>query len=171
MVLMACLGTSAFAQTGTVSNHSLHATLSFLPSLGYSYEQRLGNNFTILLSGGLTGAFGEAEGWFDSGPRLFGPNLYIAVEPRLYYNLARRTRLERNTNLNSADFFSLKLHQIMWPLLKSDIMLDGQMIVSPVWGLRRVFGHFLLEATAGLDINLYNSTTGLHLGVKLGYNF
>lgn len=162
--------TLGFSQTRTVTTHNISSdVISLMPDIRYSFELGLGGSFTTLFSGGIMGLYLDTK--LESA-RVYGPNVFLSVEPRYYYNLERRAWRGRITDRNSADFVSLDLHPILWPLSKRRIWVEEQVIASAVWGLRRVYGHFMLEVKAGLDFNLsIADSPGIHLGVRIGYTF
>lgn len=134
-----------------ISNHAIHGSISLMPSLGYTFEGAIGNDFVIRASGGIQ-AFSVSDG---NTLTLAGPNVYLSVEPRYYYNLKRRSMKGKTINGNSADFISFEIRPILWAIAPRRYEVYSQVFASFVWGLRRVYDSgFLLEFKGGLDTNL-----------------
>ncbi len=150
-----------------VSTHSF--TIQIL-GLDYSYEQRLGGDFSMIFRAGILP--GEID--IYSSPDL-GQDLYanmvlgIAIEPRYYTNFDRRTRLGKSTFKNSADFVSIRLSGGLY----DGYMRDFVASITPMYGIRRVWGkHWFGEFTTGINFHYtHELNLGLHLQYRLGFVF
>lgn len=145
-------------------------------------EARLTNNIAL-----------RSEIGFDAA--VFGGSLYgetkfalvpvIAVEPRYYYNFARRVRKDKNISNNSGNFLTVKLlYEPDWFLISNDdnIRALSQFAIIPKYGLRRVYGkHFSFELGLGVGVVTYSgknskyyntdAETFVDLHLRVGYNF
>ncbi len=162
----------------TERTHSL--SLSIIPlgaGLYYSYEQPLWRTGTIIGRVGAEAgvAWGNNMlsgnyGWWAIAPT-------VDIEPRWYYGLDRRDRHGRDTSGNAGSFLAMQIKNVL-PLgyiSDRDLRLTGATIVTPMWGLRRVWAdHWQFEFTAGYSVSLgweAGLTHSPHLGVRFGYAF
>ena len=136
----------------------------------------------------------RSEIGFDAA--IFGGSLYdetkfamipvLSLEPRYYYNLARRVRNDKNIANNSGNFLTVKLSYAPdWFLISNDSNIHSlnQFAIVPKYGLRRVYGeHFSFELGLGIGIVSYSgknskyyldtdSDTYVDLHLRLGYSF
>ncbi len=133
-------------QIKTKSNHSIYLNLI---GLSYGYEQSIGGKFSILGHAGLMTPY---WGWASSSGIFYSVNPYIGIEPRFYYSLNKRYNKGENTSFNSANYLSIDLAYMFKPILKKDVVSSGGFLISPTWGLRRVFRDFwLLEFNLGVN--------------------
>lgn len=119
------------------------------------------------------------------GEPKFGMIPIIAMEPRYYYNLARRVRKNKNISNNSGNFLTVKLiYAPDWFVISNDdkIRSLNQFAIVPKYGLRRVYGkHFSFELGLGVGIVSYSgknskyyktdAETFVDLHLRVGYNF
>ena len=119
---------------------------------------------------------------------LFGGSFYpktgyvfyptVTLEPRFYYNLGRRAKLNKKTSNNSANFFSLKTSygSDLFIISNYDLVVDDHITAIPKYGIRRSFGksfEFEFSAGIGYGYNLESkiSDAVLDLGFRIGYRF
>ncbi|CAL2079480.1 hypothetical protein [Tenacibaculum sp. 190524A05c] len=102
----------------------------------------------------------------------------VTVEPRFYYNLNRRNKLNKKIEYNSGNFFSLKTSygSDAFAISNYDVVINNHMKVVPKYGIRRSFGkNFEMEFSAGIgylyDFDLKSSDAILDLGFRIGYRF
>ncbi|MFD0964589.1 hypothetical protein [Pseudofulvibacter geojedonensis] len=111
---------------------------------------------------------------------LFAPT--ITAEPMFYYNIDRRKNLEKNTNRNSGNYFSLRtLYGFTESELynsNNNIELSNTFVIAPKYGIKRAFGkNFFYEFGFGLGWiqTKVNSKTESNLYVdistRIGINF
>ncbi len=159
------------AQSRIMSNHSVGLKTN---GLEYAYEQALGGDFSIVGHAGI-----EANLWLDFIEMFAGDNSYnlnpaISIEPRYYYNMARRLRRGKDAGGLSADFISLETKYIFESIVPKNEGAYYPIVISPTWGLRRVWrDKWLLEFNAGL--NFYrdkdDTSCGPRLNLKFGFKF
>lgn len=166
-------------QDQTVANHSL--TLNFL-GLNYNYEQPVSPKATLVFSTGFGYTFGRLIGiGMDNygGLTLVHKDYHLltgalSVEPRYYYNLQKRRRKEKRTFGNSGGYLSAEL-AYLFPMAVSGGVHSAQLLsVTPYWGFRRVWRHFLFELAGGVSYRVAtNGETSVlpALRVGLGYKF
>jgi hypothetical protein len=121
---------------------------------GYN-ELRLTDAVALRSEIGLAGSFFYSyTTWFGSisGFDAYSLTPGIAVEPRWYYDLARRHSAGKRTLYNSGNYFSLKTSLYSKELtIGNTHPVPTHMTIVPMWGLRRHFGtHFSVEAGAGV---------------------
>lgn len=88
------------------------------------------------------------------GGTFFAAIPVIRVEPRIYYNISKRTLKNRSTQDNAANFFSFRIsHHPNWFVITNSsiggVIRDFRFV--PNWGIRRNLGnHFNLETGFGV---------------------
>ncbi len=154
------------SQVEDVDAVSLHSFSLQVGGLDYSYEQRLGGDFSMVFRAGF---FPEeiavySDPWGNQSFSITSA-LGAVIEPRYYTNFNRRTRLGKTTYKNSADFVAVKMAGAY----------DGEfrLGVTPMYGIRRVWGkHWFGEFTTGVNLNIAEElTAGLHLQYRIGFVF
>lgn len=135
----------------------------------------------------------RSEIGFDSG--LFGGSRYekglgviftpvITLEPRLYYNLNKRSSRNKDISGNSGNFLSLKSsYNPGWFSISNyeGVSVSSQVSIVPTWGIRRMIGnHFNYEAGIGLGVSHFfkrnisyenKNEPAINLHLRLGYKF
>lgn len=111
---------------------------------------------------------------------------YLTLEPRWYYGLDRRKRLEKNIKNNSSNYISLSTSYVFndAPLIKNgDIDIVSALYIIPKFGIRRVFAkHFNYEFSGGVGYkyNVFSKTKGcdcehsntaIDVQIRIGYDF
>ncbi|RZS93557.1 hypothetical protein [Aquimarina brevivitae] len=146
------------------------------------HEAKLTNQIAIRSEFGLdTGIFRNS--FYDKNGVFFAP--VITIEPRWYYNLAKRANKAKRIDGNSGNFFGIKIsyHPDWFTISNEDnINLISDLSVIPTWGIRRNIGkHFNYEIGFGLGYIRYfekdnvilndknDVVANLHL--RLGYKF
>lgn len=164
--------TAGFSQPRTKSNVSISFNTSNIPDVKLAAELGFGGKvFTLLVGGGCQYLLGEDR---HGNLGLYGPNGFLSLEPRLYFNLDRRDGQGKNTYGNSGNFFAFEVR----PVFSSETggkELEDMVILSPVWGFKRVyFRHLMLEVKAGFNFSTKvenGGLMGLNLGARIGYMF
>lgn len=124
-------------------------------------------------------------------PAIWGGDMYaktgfafypaISLQPKYYYNIAKRAENGKNTKNNSANYLGLQVRYIPnWFVISNDknLSLTNQINFIPTFGIRRNFAeNFNYEFKAGFG---YGTTIGndknlsggiLDLSIKIGYDF
>ncbi|MDR1455938.1 MAG: hypothetical protein LBJ01_09830 [Tannerella sp.] len=118
---------------------------------GYN-ESRLADAVALRSEAGLVSSFLYSNSSIFGSTCRYAVAPELAVEPRWYYNLAKRQVRGRRTAHNSANYFSLRTSfNPKWLLVSDpDTRPANGLTVSPMWGIRRHYGtHFSLEAGLG----------------------
>lgn len=136
----------ANAQTKTMSNHSL--TIHTFGT-SYNYEQSLGSKITLTGSLGLMMPYWawtiQSHGW------AYALNPIVGLDPRFYYNLETRNNKGKNIKYNSANYLSVECLYLFRPAVSDNTSLLSGGIISPNWGIRRVYSdRWLLEFSLGV---------------------
>ena len=122
-----------------------------------SHEAGLSNSLVLRTEVGLDG-FGSIGAEED----IFGLAPTINIEPRWYYNIAKRARKGRNTEHNSANFVGLSARYAPdWFFITGDEgNVYNQVYIVPKWGLRRNIGksRFNYEFDLGIGYAFYERT-------------
>lgn len=125
-----------------------------LGGLFYVHEKGLNESLVLHLEAGLhgTGYYSIADD--DATNNFFALRPIVIVEPRVYYNLAKRARKDKVTSNNSGNFFGIALdYQPDVQLFTTNPAVTPQSVVSftPRWGIRRQLGQrFDFEFSIGL---------------------
>lgn len=119
---------------------------------GYSQEYAIGKITTINFElGFLTGSVGNKNGAFDNSWDWSLP-LAARVEPRVYYNLIRRSEKGKNTQYNSSDFIGLAVTYSSGTSI-GNLTANPQLSFIPQWGIRRqISPRFYFEPSIGYGI-------------------
>lgn len=142
-------------------------------------ESRLADKWSLRSEIGVLGGYSYSSSRLEKKSRLhFFPTL--SVEPRYYYNLERRQRLNKKTANNSGNYVGFNLGYLPdWFVIsnyKYDVSNSNSMFFIPSWGLRRTFAknfEYEFKMGYGYSINLdSNKGVGfLDLGFNIGYRF
>ena len=131
----------------------------------------------------------RSEVGFDLG--LHGPDQITAewfpvikLEPKYYYNLAKRVAKGKNISKNSGNFVALKLsyHPNWFAIHQQGEPLFNYYDITPKWGIRRnYFKHLNFELGGGIgllfvsgpNVSAYYSKTNYNIDfhLRIGYTF
>src|SRR5699024_916998 len=109
-------------------------------------ETRLTTTIALRSEVGLEGGMFGGSIYYDANKAhvVLAPTL--SLEPRWYYNLAKRAKAHRKTIHNSGNFIGLELSYLPDWFVVSDLThvnVQNQILVVPKWGIRRHIGrHF-----------------------------
>lgn len=110
----------------------------------------------------------------------------ITLEPRWYFGLDRRARLNKNTKNNSSNYLSLKTSFMSGttPIINADnVKIVSSLYAIPEFGIRRNFSkHFNYEFSGGVGYryNIFSDSKGcdcehnntyLDINARIGYDF
>lgn len=150
-----------------------------------SHEAKLGNAFALRTEIGFD--LWEYEASNGEKSTAFVPS--ISLEPRWYYNIAKRAEKGKTTRRNSANFFSINVEYypdlFVIGNLPDNVYIPNQIDIIPKWGIRRHIenSNFNYEVGAGigykgyLDKNLEEglksplNNVALDIHLRLGYTF
>lgn len=111
---------------------------------------------------------------------------YISLEPRWYYNIAKRFPKDKNIKNNSANYLSIKtLYQANdSPVIKNgDSNIVPQFSILPKFGIRRSFAkqfNYEFSGGVGYQYNIFSdtvscdcnhNTTAVDIQARIGYTF
>jgi len=183
--------TAAIAQTevtdapagGTVEK-SLFNVQTGAVGLWVSNEFGLSDRWALRTEAGMD-LFYYDSFWTDESGTVLAPS--ISIEPRWYYNIAKRARKGRHTANNSANFVTLAVEFFPdWFLVgdaPSYLYIPNQISFIPKWGMRRAIAksNFNYELGIGIGYLQYldnkdyiESSTGevgVDLHIRIGYTF
>ena len=153
------------AQFQTVSGHSI--SLNGI-GLAYSYEYAFAPKGTIIFSAGSSYAFGRILQLKMESLREFHIDTKdyhlvtgdLAIEPRFYYNLKKRHRNGKRTWGNSGGYLSVNFGYSFPITITSGVKAAHIYVITPYWGFRRVWKHFLFDLSGG--VGYIGSTNGTH---------
>ncbi|MFY7731348.1 MAG: hypothetical protein ACOVRN_17645 [Flavobacterium sp.] len=117
-------------------------------------EYRLSNAFALRTEVGLDAGFAA-----KTNDTKWGMIPTINIEPRYYYNLAKRAEKGRNTSGNAANFFTVLFkYNADWFVISSadDVITENMIAVIPKWGISRNIGKSKFNYEAGIGIGYYN---------------
>ncbi|MBX0334471.1 hypothetical protein K3G39_14610 [Pontibacter sp. HSC-14F20] len=145
-------------------------------------EARLSNKLALRSEAGFTsGIFGGS--FYDKTGFILTPMFFL--EPKLYYNLNKRSLKSKEISGNSGNFISLRTAYIPdWFVISNydNINVLHQVTIIPTWGIRRNIGaHFNYETGVGLGYRHvfakgagYSENTReveFDLRLRIGYRF
>ncbi|MFM8850162.1 MAG: hypothetical protein ACKOE5_07190 [Cytophagales bacterium] len=148
-----------------------------LTGLSPSKEYAIAKTFTINFElGFLQGSVGFG-GLVQDGWRVDLP-LQAMAEPRLYYNLIRRSTRNKNVNANAANFFSLAVVYTS-SISIGNVAASPSISLVPHWGFRRMVGNrFYFEPSIGYGVSYDVSPNSLEgwkdiasINIKFGILF
>jgi hypothetical protein len=169
--------------TGTVEK-SIFSVQTGAVGFWVSNELGLSNSIALRTEVGLDLWYYDSF-WTDESGAILAPS--ISVEPRWYYNIAKRAGKGRRTENNSANFVTLAVEFYPDLFLIGDapsyVHIPNQISFIPKWGIRRNIGSSNFNYEAGIGIgyllmldndNYIMSSTdnvGLDLHLRIGYTF
>lgn len=159
-----------------------------LISTTFYYETQMQRKITLRTEIGLTLISStkdyEDPAIEDETATLIAP--YITLEPRWYYGLDRRKRLEKKIYNNSSNYVSLATSYLSTktPITNNaDFDVVSAITIIPKYGIRRAFAkHFNYEFSAGVgyQYNIFSEASGcdcdhnnttVDIQARIGYDF
>lgn len=184
LTLVLCgLALMAKSQSASVEKSTFGIQTGVLGIWAYN-EAKLSNNIALRTEIGFDFGIWETTFYDDyDSPFLLTP--VIVLEPRYYFNLKRRSEIEKRIDGNSGEFVSIKMgyHPDWFVLFNADdapVVSDFSII--PTLGTRRNIGeHFNFEAGLGAGFShTYAERAGyskdksefeLNMHLRIGYKF
>ena len=186
--LLLC-GVIAKSQEVSVDKNMFNVQLGLI-SASFQYEAKLARKIALRVETGVSGNSYKVK-VYSAGTTKdetgFITSPFLAVEPRLYYGLDRRSRLNKNTAHNSSNYISLRAIYFAndWEISNSKQFYNVVPSISilPYYGIRRTFAkHFNYEFNFGLGYqhNIIDSKVGCNcdtnevavdLQARIGYTF
>jgi hypothetical protein len=115
--------------------------LDFGPQgIGPSFETRLGNKWMVDLSLGAGGGYAILGNEFKyklSG--LSGPEIYFSINPRFYYNRAKRLAAGKSIARNSGNYWGIRLKYVTDKIAENFVVWDA-LLFNIHWGMQRPVG-------------------------------
>jgi len=143
--------------------------------IGFGYEAKLAPRFTLDVNTGIGGNYEIADDRFYyvfASSKYDTPALYLGINPRFYYNIAKRANKGRNTSLNAANYIGIKA-KLVAPF--DTDYYTGASLINVHWGMQRnIGGKWLLNTHAGLGYavaevqynTIYYNNNGSYTTVK-----
>lgn len=129
-------GITAFSQSVSKLQPLTKLNLE-LQGVSLSYEPRLGNSATIDLSAGIgTGGY---DIWSDSFTYVVdptSPTAFISITPKFYYNRSKRLAKGKSADLNSGNYFGLRLKYTSRGIAENPDVRDA-LAFNVHWGMQR----------------------------------
>ena len=135
---------------------------------GYTREVPISQTATLIAYAGLEGSVTYTNNFIHYA---FVPT--IGIEPRLYYNIAKRASEKKNTDYNSANFISLSTYYTFGKAFSNyNITPQAAFIISPLWGIQRAIGkHILYHVAVGPLFYKTEDNLDILLNVDISFNF
>lgn len=165
LILLMVFGVnSLFAQ-------KVRGTSSFelgLLNIGYTQEFPVSQNTTMIVYTGLEGSANYSNSRLNYA---FVPA--FGVEPRIYYNIAKRASQKKNTAYNSANYVALSTYYTFGKSFSNyNFIPEPSFMISPLWGLQRAIGkHILYHIAAGPLFYKTGKNVDITLNVDISFNF
>lgn len=175
----ACM--SGFAQSNTTVEQSVWNVQTGILGVFANNEYRLADKLALRTEVGLD--LGVAANLYET---KWGLIPAVNVEPRYYYNIAKRAARGRNTAGNASNFVTVLVkYNPDWFLISSsnNIVTENQIAFIPKWGLRRNLGQSKFNYEAGIGIGYYTyvgpdrryydnpESVAVDLHLRIGYRF
>jgi hypothetical protein len=186
-VLVSFIAKAQETEKVSVEKNLYGAQLGLL-STSFYYETQLQRKITLRTEIGLVLGYSTREyedpAIEDENSTLIVP--YVTLEPRWYYGLDRRKRLEKKTYNNSSNYVSLATSYMSYktPITNNgDFDVASAITIIPKYGIRRAFAkHFNYEFSAGVgyQYNIFGSSnscncdhnnTTIDVQARIGYDF
>ena len=108
-----------------------------LQGVSLSFEPRLANSATVDLSAGIgTGGY---DIWNDSFTYVVdptSPTAFISITPKFYYNRSKRLAKGKSMNLNSGNYFGLRVKYTTRGIAENPDVRDA-LVFNVHWGMQR----------------------------------
>lgn len=173
--------TTSEAPPATVEKSIFNAQIGTLGIWG-NWEARLGSKFALRTEIGL-----DAVGSINNDHTQLGLAPSLTLEPRWYYNIAKRSRKGKNTAKNGANFFTVSFKYLPDTFVitgEDDANVLNQIYIIPKWGIRRNIGSSNFNYEAGIGIGYMHifvdkdhfysgdeSDVAVDLHLRIGYTF
>ncbi|MGA9638520.1 hypothetical protein [Flavobacterium sp.] len=177
----------ATAQEVSVEKELFGVQLGWI-NTSFQYEAKLDRKITLLseigfLLGTSTKEFNDSS-IKDQTTTVVAP--YITLEPRWYYSLDRRSKLNKKTYNNSSNYLGLTTSYVSTktPIIKNgNFDIVSAVYIIPRYGIRRAFAkHFNYEFSGGVgyQYNIFSKAEGcscdhnnttIDIQARIGYNF
>ncbi|MFA9191957.1 hypothetical protein AAGV28_11320 [Flavobacterium sp. FZUC8N2.13] len=147
----------ASAQEASVekSFFSLQAGIGSGVGIWIYNESKLSNSIAFRSELGLENDFTVGDHYSDTG---FILQPVLTIEPRYYYNLAKRNSRGKNIAKNSGNYLSIRTsYHPDWFVvnLNDNVTKTADMAIIPTWGIKRqIRSHFTYEAALGLGYRI-----------------
>jgi len=178
----------AKAQEEASVEKNLYGVQLGIVNASFYYETQLDRKITLRTEAGLNLVSSTKEyddpTIEDNTTTQISP--YLTLEPRWYYSLDRRKRLEKNIKNNSSNYISLRTSYdfTKMPLIQNgDFDIAPALSIVPKFGMRRVFAkHFNYEFSGGVgyQYNIFDKTDNcncdhsdatIDVQIRIGYDF
>jgi hypothetical protein len=178
IILVAAFSFSTInAQQPSVERSISGVQLGFMSAWAY-HEMRLSNSIALRAEAGLGAGYSYHESFFSERYSNFAVFPVLAVEPRYYYNLNKRSQKRKYIGNNAGNFVAINTTVTPGWLIASNLeesSFTGNVSFVPTWGMRRNLGrNFDYELGAGLGYGFgFDGSRGTvfrpHL--RIGYQF
>jgi hypothetical protein len=116
--------------------------------IGISYEPKISKKLTADLCMGIGVGYG-----IDQSDFIYGysqPALYFSATPKYYYNMQKRISHGKNTQLNSFNYFGLRV-KYATPISGNNDEVRNSILTNIHWGIQRsIGGNWLLNFHLGV---------------------
>jgi len=175
------LSAICFAQedkTYSVEN-SIYGLQTGLLGVWVYNETKLNNEFTLKTEIGLDGGYSYSD--FDSPKSQYILVPSLSLEPRWYYNFAKRDKRGKSIKKNAANYLTVKtIYNPDWFKISNAENISGAHVlrIIPSWGLHRNLGsNFDFDVRLGFGYGFASNNTNVASGflgdisVRFGYIF
>lgn len=145
---------SGFAQSKATVEQSVWNAQTGLLGVFVNNEYRLADKFALRTELGLDGGFAT-----NGNDTKWGLIPTINIEPRYYYNIAKRAAKGRNTSGNASNFITVLVkYNPDWFIISNEenVLTENMIAIIPKWGIRRNIGQSKFNYEAGIGIGYYS---------------
>ena len=111
-----------------------------MQGIGVTFERRIASNTTIDFSLGIGAGYNIIRNGLGVWWRPHQPTAYIAITPKFYYNLDKRSSKGKTTELNSGNYLGVRVKFITRSISESSYARDALMM-NLHWGMQRAISH------------------------------
>lgn len=167
-VIFVLMANIALAQGSGV--HTLQSVNAYVDAISFNYERAFSQYSIINFELAIAGKFysGRETGDFWVIKPVF------RVEPRYYYNYARRVLKDKNVWHNGANYLAISFDYQPEATVNPNMQTVTTLRVFPKWGMKRAIGrHFTFETAIGPYIYMAQNEQSWHtataIDLKVGY--
>lgn len=176
-----CAAISGFAQSNPTVEKSIWNAQTGILGIYVNNESRLADKFALRTEAGLDAGFAA-----NGNDTKWGVVPTLNIEPRYYYNIAKRATKGRNTQGNASNFITMLFKYSTKGLVfenDNNVKSANMIAIIPKWGIRRNIGKSKFNYEAGIGVGYYSyfgsdrvyyeypEGIAVDLHLRIGYRF
>jgi len=157
------------------TDHSFSAGLF---GLHYGWEFPVGRLSTVVVRPGVQLGITQMKGFYSGNVTYHALLATVDIEPRVYYNRDNRDARRKSMEGNQGNFVAVQVKTVPPFCIVADIddpRVIGVTAISPMWGMRRVWGgHCMFELSGGPSLRVsWRGRVSIlpNVNARIGYSF